>query len=94
MSRPSIRNDVAARRLASEENGLPVFSDYRIEEGVLLLTHVEADRGLRGTGAASRFMQGVVDWARETKTRLRPKCSYAVAWFHRHPEARDVLDGA
>jgi predicted GNAT family acetyltransferase len=93
MNPPPIRDNAAARRLEAEENGLPVFSDYRIEEGVMLLTHVEADRGLRGTGAASRFMQGVVDWARETKTRLRPRCSYAVAWFHRHPEAKDVLEG-
>lgn len=93
MTPPTIRNDQTARRLEAEMNGLPVFSDYRIEDGALLLTHVEADRGLRGTGAASRFMQGVVDWARETQTLLRPRCSYATAWFHRHPEARDVLEG-
>jgi predicted GNAT family acetyltransferase len=70
-----------------------VFADYRREGRALVIAHVEADPVLRNTGAAGRFMHGLADWARERGERLRPRCGYAVAWFARHPEAADVLDG-
>jgi predicted GNAT family acetyltransferase len=74
------------------ENGLTVFADYRIRDGAYLLPHVEADPALRGTGAAGRLMTAIVDHARTEKLTLVPRCSYALAWFKRHPDAADVLD--
>jgi len=74
------------------ENGLTVFADYRIRDGKYLLPHVEADPALRGTGAASRLMAEIVEHARAEKLTLVPRCSYALAWFKRHPDAADVLD--
>jgi uncharacterized protein len=79
-------------RFELEENGLVVWADYRIREGRYVLSHVEAEPPLRGTGAASRLMQQIVDHARAHKLVLAPRCSYALAWFERHPEAQDVLD--
>jgi uncharacterized protein len=88
-----LTDDAGASRLTLQFEGGEVFSDYRRAGEVLLLTHVEADLGLRGAGAAGQFMQAVVDWARARGQRLEPRCSYAVHWFARHPEAGDVLGG-
>jgi hypothetical protein len=74
------------------ENGLVVFADYRIRDGKYLLPHVEAEPALRGTGAAGRLMEAIVAHARAEKLILVPRCSYALAWFKRHPDAADVLD--
>ena len=79
-------------RFELEENGLLVWANYRIRDGKYVLPHVEADPPLRGTGAAGRLMQQIVDHARAQKLVLEPRCSYARAWFQRHPEAEDVLD--
>jgi predicted GNAT family acetyltransferase len=68
-----------------------VFADYRRDGDELLIAHVEADPELRGTGAAGRFMETLTAWARERGERIRPRCSYAVHWYARHPEASDVL---
>jgi len=73
------------------ENGLTVFAEYRIRDGVYWLPHVEADPSLRGTGAADRLMQAIVAHARAEKLTLMPRCSYARAWFQRHPDAADVV---
>ncbi|MBN9554822.1 MAG: N-acetyltransferase [Alphaproteobacteria bacterium] len=78
-------------RFEETENGLIVFANYREHEGRYVLTHVEADPGLRGTGAAARLMEAIVAHARAHELRLVPRCSYAVAWFKRHPEAGDVI---
>lgn len=82
----------ALHRFEAVENGLTVFANYREHDGRYVLTHVEADPALRGTGAAARLMQAIVDHARPQNLKLIPRCSYAVAWFRRHPEAGDVAE--
>jgi predicted GNAT family acetyltransferase len=52
---------------------------------------VEAEPGLRGTGAAGRLMVAIVEEARARGFQLKPRCPYAIAWFRRHPDAQDVL---
>jgi predicted GNAT family acetyltransferase len=37
-------------------------------------------------------MQDIVALARARQLVIVPRCSYARAWFARHPEAGDVLD--
>jgi predicted GNAT family acetyltransferase len=80
------------RRFEIAEDGHRVWADYRIQDGKYVLRHVEADLALRGTGAAGRLMQAIVDHARRHQLVLVPRCAYAVAWFRRHPDAKDVLD--
>jgi predicted GNAT family acetyltransferase len=79
-------------RFELEENGYLAWAEYRIRDGKYLIPHVEAEPPLRGTGAAGRLMQQIVDHARAEKLSLVPRCPYATAWFKRHPEAQDVLD--
>jgi uncharacterized protein len=81
----------AQHRFEAQENGLTVFANYREHDGHFILTHVEADPALRGTGAAARLMEAIVAHARAHALKLVPRCSYAVAWFRRHPGAQDVV---
>ncbi len=74
--------------------GLLAFADYRLADGRLTITHVETPEALRGSGVASRLMQGVVDAARSRGLKVAPVCPYAVAFFKRHPESQDLLYGA
>jgi predicted GNAT family acetyltransferase len=79
-------------RFELSEKGLLAFCNYRLKGDAVLLTHVEADPALRGTGAAGRLMEAIVTHARAQGLKLTPRCSYAVIWFKRHPEAGDVLE--
>jgi hypothetical protein len=85
-------DNTAEQRFELEETGLKAWAEYRVRDGKYVLPHVEADPPLRGTGAAGRLMQQIVDHARANALVLEPRCSYARAWFQRHPEAQDVLD--
>ncbi len=78
-------------RFEQEENGKLVFASYRKTDGFYALVHVEADPNLRGTGAAARFMEALIAHARTNGLKLSPFCSYARAWFQRHPDDADVL---
>jgi predicted GNAT family acetyltransferase len=68
-----------------------VFCDYAIRGDTRALLHVEADNDLRGTGAASKFMESLADHARAEKLKLQPICSYAIVWLRRHPQYGDVV---
>ena len=78
-------------RFEMEEDGLPAFASYRRTGDVVTIPHVEADPGLRGKGTAGRLMEGIAGLARANGFKIVPTCPYAVAWFRRHAEAKDVL---
>lgn len=72
-------------------DGAVVFASYRRADGIVTINHVEAPPHLRGTGAAPRLMQGVMEKLRAEGARVIPRCSYAAAWLKRHPEFADML---
>jgi len=84
-------NNIEKSRFEQVENGLTVFAEYRHHDDRYVLSHVEADPALRGTGAAARLMTEIVAFARANNVKLTPRCAYAVAWFKRYPENADVL---
>ena len=88
---PELKNNPTARRFEWTENDATAFANYRHEGTHLAIPHVEAPVSLRGTGAAGRLMEAVVAHARQADIKLVPTCTYALAWFKRHPEASDVL---
>lgn len=87
----SLHDNTAKQRFELEENGHTSFADYRLEGDVLHLPHVEAPPALRGTGAAGRLMQAIVDHARTHGLKLHPICGYAAAWLQKHEDTHDLL---
>ena len=81
-----LHDNLALGRFELVEQGQVVFGDYRRVGGTVYINHVEAPPALRGTGAAGRFMEALVEAARRDGLTLVPVCSYAVAWLRRHPE--------
>jgi predicted GNAT family acetyltransferase len=73
------------------EGGEVAFAVTHKEPGRWIITYVEAPPALRGTGAAGRLMQGVLDLARAEGVSVTPQCAYARAWMQRRPEYGDLL---
>lgn len=86
-----MRDNRQESRFELPEGGFLAWAEYQIREGVYVINHVEAEPPLRGSGAAGRLMGAIAAAARAGGFTLEPRCSYAQAWFRRHPEARDVL---
>ena len=82
-----VKDNRQRSRFEMAEGDEIVFADYRRDGRRIFIDHVEAPPALRGTGAAGRFMQGLVEAARAEGATLVPICSYAVHWLSRHPEA-------
>ena len=79
------------RVLQRPVSGRIAFANYERRGSALVIKHVEAPVPLRGTGAASRLMQGVAEIARTEGLKITPLCGYAWAWIRRHKEYSDLL---
>ncbi len=78
-------------RFELEEDGLTAFAEYHLKDGSLYIDYVESPPALRGTGAAGRLMEGVMQAAHAQNYEVIPVCGYAVAWIKRHPDHNALL---
>ena len=85
-----VGDNAERRRFELFEQGSIAVADYRVQEGRMILPHVEAAHALRGTGAAGRLMEGVFDAARRRGLKVVPLCPYADAYIRRHPQHEDL----
>ena len=88
----TLTNNSARSRFEWIEDDKIAFADYRMDGGVLVLPHVEADPALRGKGAAGSLMTAVLDHARQRGWKVRPICGYADSFIQRHPAYQDLLE--
>ena len=62
-------------------NGAIACANYRREGSTLYIDYVEAPAELRGTGAARKLMQSIINFAQKEKLEVIPICGYAAAWM-------------
>lgn len=91
MSMEGFRDNTARHQYELDAPEGMSFAEYRDIDGVRVILHVETPAEARGRGYAQKLMDAVVEDARRNKTQLRASCSYAVAYFRRHPGTQDVL---
>lgn len=63
----------------------------RTGESTILIDHTEVDPALQGHGVARQLLDAAVAWARQTGTKITPRCSYVTAQFARDKSLSDVL---
>ena len=62
-----------------------------VSEGVVAINHTFVDVSLRGQGIADKLMEEAYDQLKEEGLRAELYCSYAIAWYKRHPERNDIV---
>lgn len=90
MSR-KIEHKVSERRFETVEDKHVSLIDYRLDGDVMSILHTEVPAAVGGRGIAGDLTRAALDTAREHGWRVRPICSYAVAYIDRHPEYQDLL---
>ncbi len=60
--------------------------DYIQNGKNFVITHVGVHPSLRGQGVAAKIVEAGIEYAKENSFRVVPMCSYAAAYFRRHPE--------
>lgn len=68
----------------------PAYSEYMLEEGVLIVRHTEVPRELEGQGIGSDLARGILEEARARGLKVEARCPFVRAYMKRHPEFDDL----
>lgn len=78
------------RRFVTEVDGYEAYVEYEVEGGAMIITHTIVPAPIGGRGIAAALVRTAVEHARQEGLKVVPACSYAAAWFARHPEYADL----
>ncbi|MDR3322463.1 MAG: N-acetyltransferase [Synergistaceae bacterium] len=62
-----------------------------VGEGLVEIDHTFVDDSLRGGGVAGELMEAAYERIKSDGKRAIPTCGYAVKWFEKHEDRRDIL---
>ncbi len=89
---PDLIDNTQLQRFERTEDGDLAFVNYRLEPGVVSLTHFETVPHARGKGLAGRLMEAVVADVRARGLKIAPVCAYAVDWMAKHPDVAAEIE--
>lgn len=84
-------HEPSARRFVAIVDGEECVIDYRLSGNTMTITHTGVPASLGGRGIAGELTRHALGAARELGWKVIPACSYAAAYFEKHPEYRDLL---
>ncbi len=62
-----------------------------VKHGVVEMNHTFVDDSLRGQGIASKLLEEAYKKLKADNKKVIPTCSYAVKWFEKNEDCRDIL---
>lgn len=88
-------NHNASRYELRKGAALVAWIDYRLQDGLVVLTHTEVDGAIEGKGLGSRVAGRALDEVRKRGLKVRPACDFVARFIGRNPAYADLLgDGA
>lgn len=64
--------------------------DFAFKGGVMEIDHTRAFK--EGVGVGALLANAANDYAINHSLKVLPICSFAYAWYQRHPQFKDILD--
>jgi hypothetical protein len=87
----AVRDNKAEQRFEMDAGAGTAVAYYRLEPGVITLTHTEVPAALRGRGVGSQLIRGALEAARADGLKVVPRCSFVSAYLGQHPEFNDMI---
>jgi len=89
-----VANDPVAHRFVLALPSGPALLKYHFDrDGRLSLDHTEVPEEGRHRGIAGRLAKAALDFARERRLEVVPRCPFVRAYLEDHPEERDLVAG-
>jgi predicted GNAT family acetyltransferase len=88
-----VRDDPEQRRFVLVLDGEPAGkADYRIRDGLTVITHSEVDPRFRGQGLGNELARQTLDLLRSRNARVEPACPFFATFVAEHPEYADLVE--
>ena len=87
----AVHNNTEKKRFEATVEGHLAKAEYRLEPGLLVITHTVVPPALEGRGIGGALVRSALIHARTNGLKVKPECTYARAYMQRHPETQDLL---
>jgi uncharacterized protein len=84
-------NPASSRYEVYADGELVGFAEYRLDAGVLAVTHTETEPALQGRGVASTLVHDLLQDAASTGLSVLPYCPFVSWYIGRHTEFRPLV---
>jgi uncharacterized protein len=84
-------NNPSQHRYELAVQGKVAFANYRLTPGIVIITHTETPRELRGRGIASELVKGTLEIIRAEGLKVVAGCGFVVDYLRKHPEFADLV---
>lgn len=86
----NIEHRTGERRFVALVEGQECVIDYALSGTTMAIKHTVVPASLGGRGIAGELTRHALATARELGWKVDPVCSYAAAYFAKHPEVADL----
>ncbi|MGC8936874.1 MAG: GNAT family N-acetyltransferase [Candidatus Methanomethylicaceae archaeon] len=83
--------EIKNRRILVDLDGAEAFLKFHVDKGKMYLDATYTPEEHRGKGVGTKMMEAAINYAKERKLSIVPICPFAVEYFKRHPEYKNVL---
>jgi predicted GNAT family acetyltransferase len=81
----AVLHQPGAQRFTTRIDAHEAVLEYRLDGGVMTITHTAVPAAIGGRGVAAQLMRAAVDAARAAGWTIVPACSYAASYLQRQP---------
>jgi uncharacterized protein len=86
-----VENDEEAQQFRLRVDGQVARIEYSRENGTIIFSHTEVPPALEGKGIAARLAKAALEYARDHKLAVAPRCQYVAAYIRKHPEFQPLV---
>jgi len=90
----AVHDNKAAQRFEMRAGKDLAVAYYRLEPGIITLTHTEVPAALWGQGIGPQLIRGALEAARADGLKVVPRCSFVSAYLRKNPEFNDMVRAA
>jgi predicted GNAT family acetyltransferase len=86
-----VENDDKAQQFQVRVEGHLARILYAYSNGSIVFVHTEVPPALEGRGIAGKLARAALEYAREHKLSVIPRCPFVAAYIRKHPEYQSLV---
>ncbi len=88
-----VKHNEQQRRFETDTASGPALLTYTRKDDSIVFTHTEVPEAVEGGGIGSELVRAGLEFARQSKLRVVPRCPFVGAYIKAHPEYSDLTAG-
>lgn len=86
-----VENDEKAQQFRLRVDGQVALIEYSRSNGTIIFKHTEVPPALEGKGLAGKLARAALEYARDHKLAVVPRCQYVASYIRKHPEFQPLV---